>query len=246
MSIPTPESGWTRFWKSETPWDLLSAGAGLGTGGGATYKFFTTDPLVDPNAYTWGWIVGSGVLVAGLSQVGKGVQRYRRESAKNSTHDLAGCLHTMNAVLLGDSDSKTVGLRSTVHVPDGSDLVQALDYVGDQRKKNTQGRRMPVNVGAIGKALREKSISCACRTTDNHEDFVRQMITSYSFSEEQARNLDASTMSWMAVPLKGERDAVAGVLYCDCQERDFFSDERQRLLAFAAVGIAYFVGLRYS
>lgn len=239
MAIPTPESGWSRFWKSETPWDLVSAGAGLGTGGGAAYRFFSADPAIDPNALTWGWIVAAGVLVAGLSQLVKAVRRWKLDAAKDSPHDLAGCLHTVNAILCSvGAIPRALVFDPPFTFPMGSRLVQALDYAGDQRKKNTKGRRRSVNVGAIGKAFRERAAICAHRVNENHDDFVNLMVTIYGYSEDQARALEPSTMSWMAVPLKSTSGDVEGVLYCDCKVRDFFTEDRQAVVIFAAIGIA--------
>jgi hypothetical protein len=145
MPIPKPESGWIRFWKSESPFDLLSAFAGIASGGGAAYRFFTTPANTDPRAFEWGWIVLTGTAVAALSQIGKAVRKAYLESSANSPHHLAGCLHTLNGVLLAGSDIQTAGLRSTVYVPDSTSgrpnhLIQALDYVGDQRQKDRMRR----------------------------------------------------------------------------------------------------------
>jgi hypothetical protein len=250
MAIPTPRSWWSRLWRTDLPWDVGSAVAGFATGLSAAFRFFFTDPAVMPDAKLWGWIVLGGVVVAAAMQFGKAIAKWWVQAEDKSVHELAGCLHAVNAVLLGGADPKTVALRSTVWVPDKGqkELVQALDYVGDQRKKKTLGRRMKVEVGAVGKAFLEKTSIYQSRAMDSSvEDFVAQMMKEYQFPEKDARLLDKTTMSWMAVPLvnllKGE---VEGVLYFDCRVADYFDQDRQRAIAFASVGIAYFVALRYS
>ena len=129
--------------------DLLTAIAGLGAGAAGAYRFFTTDPATDPNAINWAWGLAIGVGVALVGQLGKTVIKYRHDASKKSLHDLAGCLHTLNAILAGAFDEKKLGLRSTVWVPsaDKQELIQALDYVGNQRKKNKAGRKSPQRSG---------------------------------------------------------------------------------------------------
>jgi putative methionine-R-sulfoxide reductase with GAF domain len=57
--------------------------------------------------------------------------------------------------------------------------------------------------------------------------------------------LDHSTQSWMAAPLVQNGRDVEGVLYCDSTQRDFFTEERQRAIGYAAIGIAFFVAKAY-
>jgi hypothetical protein len=84
------------------------------------------------------------------------------------------------------------------------------------------------------------------RITENYDDFVDQMVTGYAFSPEAARQLSAATMSWLAVAIPHRDGRVEGVLYCDSKQADFFTDLRQADILHAAVGIAYFIGLRYA
>jgi hypothetical protein len=243
MAIPTQRSRWQRFWNTTVPYEIGAALSGTGTSAAAAQRFFTASPA-DP---FWGTISASGAALALGFQLMKLRRTYAQQIARDGIHDLAGCLHTLNAILIGgEKEVEKVGLRSTVHVTVGKDLVQALDYVGDQRKKNTQGRRMPVNCGVIGKACREKDVFFGSRTADSYEDFLQQMIKLYSFDEEGAKRLDPLTQAWIAGPLMDRSGNVEGVLYCDCKQRDFFTEERQRAIAFGAAGIAFFVGLRYS
>ena len=84
------------------------------------------------------------------------------------------------------------------------------------------------------------------RTSADHDAFVSQMVRDYSFSTASARALNPATMSWVAVAFREADGTVAGVLYCDSKQPDFFTDARQEDILHATVGIAYFVGLRYS
>jgi hypothetical protein len=251
MGIPQLESRWQRFKRSDLPWELSTAVFGVGGSASGAYKFFATPAEADPNAFVWAWVLGVGAAGAFLGQLGKAMSKAAREAQSSQLHELAGCLHTLNAVLLRGDRNETAGLRTTLYIPDPKQgdtthLLQRLEYVGDDRKKNTQGRKLPVNVGAIGKAFRLKTAECASRQTDVTDDFVAQMMKDYAFSDQQARALDTATQSWIAVPLVSERGRVEGVLYCDSKQRDFFDDKRQEDTVSAAAGIALFAGLRYD
>ena len=69
-------------------------------------------------------------------------------------------------------------------------------------------------------------------------------MENYGFTEEQARDLDPSTMSWVAVPLKNSDKEVVAVLYVDCKVKDYLDADKLALIGLAVIGIAYFVGLR--
>jgi putative methionine-R-sulfoxide reductase with GAF domain len=107
------------------------------------------------------------------------------------------------------------------------------------------------NVGVAGQAFRQAQLNpdapqlfAGSRTTQNHDAFLKQMVTDYGFSQDDALNLSQSTMSWLAFAI-ARNGTVYGVLYCDSKQADFFTDERKEDLLHAMVGIAYFVGLRY-
>jgi hypothetical protein len=202
--------------------------------------FTTSPPLV-----FWGIVAGIGAVVAFLAQLGRAKSTYSQLAVKDSVHELAGCVHTLNAILIGADRDALQGLPLTVHAVDGDYLVQILDYVGNQRKAGTKARRTPIHCGVIGKACGEKAAFSGCRTTDNHEDFVRQIVKHYGFDLERAKALDASTQAWIAAPLIKGDGSVEGVLYCDSLQRDFFTEDRCVAIGYAAVGIVFFVGKRY-
>lgn len=189
MGIPKPKSKWQRFWKSTLPYDIGTALAGGGTSAASAAKFFTSTPP-SPG---WGYIAGGGAGVALLVQLARARSAYSQLLLKDSVHELAGCLHTLNAILAGSDIEGLEGLRSTVHAVDGDHLVQILDYVGNQRRTGTQGRKTPIHCGVIGKACREKAIFSGSRETDNHPDFLQQMVKHYGFDTERAKALDAPT-----------------------------------------------------
>ena len=162
---------------------------------------------------------------------------------KESTHELEGCLHTLHQALAPDDGCR---LRLCIHVPAGNDhLEQVTEYVGVDPKAGRIGRRFPATSGIIGKAFREKDVFVGSRQSDDYEQYVREMIREWSFTEQQARQLDAGAMAWMAVPFM-EDDKVYAVLFLDANQRDFFTEARQELVLRAQRGIAIFVGRRYA
>jgi hypothetical protein len=241
MALPKPRTKWQVFCRSTAPYDIASALSGGGTAAASAARFFFgTPPLL-----WWGVLAAagaSGALVAQLLKAKNGVAR-EIAAAQDALVGLTGCLHTLNAVVgAGQQDH---GFRSTVHAIDGDALVQCVDYVGDQRKRETFGRRTPIHCGVIGKAYREKAMLAGSRETDSYADFIRQMIQVYGFDADRARALDPMTQSWIAAPLIQNGNDVEGVLYCDSTQPGFFTEERQRAIGYAAVGIAFFVGKAY-
>jgi hypothetical protein len=251
MPISLPESGWQKFRRSTGLHDIL---AGVISAGGlfvAAGRFFVTD------APGWGWFT-SGMGVLGLVVQGlksrKLIQELQRD---DSVHELQGCLQTLETILLGpDLDPErraAAGLRLTIHVPDGrGSLVQVIGYVGDQRGGSGARRTIPENVGIIGHAYREAQlipgkleVLADRRTSNDYDEYIEQMVTDYGFTADTARKLNPATMSWLAIAIPGNAN-VEGVLYCDSKLPDFFSDARKEDILHATVGIAYFVGLRYS
>ena len=101
----------------------------------------------------------------------KFVLSVQKESGKDRIHALEGSLHTVHALMVSLESKPNPKLRLTIHVlsPDKKNLIQALDYVGDQRKTKTAGRITPANCGIIGKALSEGKLACGSRKSENHE-----------------------------------------------------------------------------
>jgi hypothetical protein len=251
MAISLPESRWEKFKRSTAPHDLFS---GLVTAGGsiaAAGRFFVID------APRWGWFTLATAIAGLVVQGFKARSVLQQLDREDSRHPLQGCLHTLETVLLGaelePARRVAAGLRLTVHVPDGKgQLVQAVAYVGDQRGGPGEGRVMPETVGIVGQAFREAQLNplrlevlADKRTGGDYDAFVAQMVTDYGFTLEGAKKLNPATMSWLAIAIPHD-GKVEGILYCDSKEPEFFTDPRKEDILHATVGIAYFVGLRYS
>lgn len=249
MGIAGPETRWQKFRKTTAPFD--AAAAILGGGGFAA----TAAAAFARGDQVWG---GVGIILAfaavGL-QLAKARATYLEQVRKDSTHELQGCLHTLETILLGPdmANRAAAGLRLTIHRPDGrGSLEQVMEYVGNRRATDkTVGRKLPETVGVIGQAYREAQLDPGklevfhdFRTGPDHDAFVAQMVRDYSFSRKAAERLHPATMSWVAIAIPNE-GGVEGVLYCDSKQADFFTDARKEDILHATAGIAYFIGLRY-
>lgn len=166
----------------------------------------------------------------------------RQKAVQDSPHELEGCLYTLHDILItaGQTDP---GLRITVHVPrgDGKHLVQALGYVGSQRKQTTVGRLTPVSCGITGRAYRMKKPVDLRRGNDDVNAYIQQLMETQGFTEEQARAVDHSTMSGYAFPLAAPDGTVEGIVYADAVAPDFFTADRISTINSACSGIARFI-----
>jgi hypothetical protein len=228
-------------------------GAFITAGGlfGTAARFFYT------NDRGWGFFTASLGVLALVVQGFKARAAYLEQVRKDSIHELEGCLHTLETVLLGadiePAKRAAAGLRLTIYIPDGSGkLEQAMDYVGDQRTSNAAGRKIPENVGVAGQAFRhaqlhpdDPKLFQGARVGPDQAAFIAQMVADYSFSAADARKLNAETQSWIGFAIVGN-GKIHGVLYCDSKQADFFTLSRRNDVLHGVVGIAYFVGLRYS
>jgi hypothetical protein len=237
MPIPRQPSRWTQFLGSPLPYDISQAALSLAV---------VCLGVVVAASH----VAGVSILAIGLlscaAQVAKAVVVARKAGRKESVHDLAGCLHTLRAVVVGGQDES--GLRMTIYVPvaDGEKLEQALNYVGNARAGHGVRRRFSSRAGAIGDAFRNKALSTGRRETANQEEFIYTLTKAYGYTREEAAALSPETRSWAAMPIFDGHERVQGVLYADAADVNFFTDERLVAIQFACVGIAYFVGQRYA
>jgi len=199
---------------------------------------------------TAAYILGGTTLTVFAFTVAKTLLQIRASADRESLHDLAGCLHTLRAVLLLGEDTAVDAdprLRLTVLAPteSGKELEQVLDYVGDPRGGRTAGRRFPVQSGISGKAYREKKAYAGTRS-DNYDNYVDELVGKWAYTEQDARKLDQLARSWMAVPLVNARKEVEGVVYIDAARPNFFDEPVDKIVVQGCVGIALFASLRYD
>lgn len=171
------------------------------------------------------------------------------QEIERSGRELEGCLFVLHSILTEDTVNSDGQVRLALHVPvdEGQFLQQVTPYAGEPGSESKVGRRFKVQPGIIGKAYRERQAQIADRLSDDPEEIVRELMTSWNYSERDAMDVDPSTRSWMAVPLILVDDAstVHGVLYCDATARDYSTEARQKVIFDGCIGIARFVGVRY-
>ena len=147
-------------------------------------------------------IVGTAtiaVLMFSFIKHGMGLAQAR---AKDSIHELEGCLYTLHAVLDPSGSTPPVTLRLAVHVPVGEMLEQVTEYIGVNPRHGRTGRRFPANAGITGKAFRENAVLVGRRANDDYELYTTGAwpIREWNYTPGQARMLNPAAMEWMAVP----------------------------------------------
>lgn len=140
---------------------------------------------------------------------------------------------TLHRIIKGDGESSS------------DQLEQLFDYVG-ARDTHGKGRRTSINCGVSGRAAREGEPFAASRMSDDHEAYIRELITVWGYTEADARKLDPTRNSWMAVPIKHKEKDVTGVVYMDSDEKSFFDEEVQARIIHACAGLAVFIDGRYK
>lgn len=245
IQISRPQPLWKRVFQEAAIYEIGGAILASGLGILSAQRFFTSNP---PEHFL-GWL--STALVGGVlfMAVGKVITQLRSKNHVQNPHELTGCLHTLHAILTTSLQENETDpcLRITVHmvVDGGNSIEQLMDYVGDDRGQGGAGRHFRASCGITGKAIKNNSFVVAKRRNDDYSLYLKELLDSHDYREDEAKRLNPATMSWAAMPLMNEQKLVA-VIYCDATVRDFFSAERQLLIQGAGAGIARFVAQRYT
>lgn len=215
------------------------------------------------SAYDFAWrgayvrailVAAAGLLVLAAG-VGKATASLNAKRRARQVHELEGCLETLRATLAEvDAEAVPAGnLRLTIHKPvdQGQQFEQVLEYVGTARtaKPAQSGRRFPAQSGITGRALRRATTVVADRINDDLEKFITELVDDWGYTATDARKTNPAIYSWLAIPLTeldGNEQTVTGVVYFDCDLREYFTAERIRLAQAGCGGIARFVARRYN
>ena len=242
-AIPRPGGWWKWFTEETIVYDLGVAAAAVAPAAITGFQSFADKRYVEG----WGSVAVAAVafLLTGL----KFAVQWRIARAKESPHELQGCLHTLHAVLAaaGPTSADDPRLRLTIHVPmkDGARLMQVLDYVGDGRAGKTCGRTFSATSGIIGKVYREGKAAHALRKNVDYNTYLAELRQDWNYTEYDAKRLDPWSMAWVAVPLvERAGEPLQGVVYSDSVDKDFFTQERVNLILAASAGVARYVALR--
>ncbi len=244
--IPLPSPWYVTIWSKASLYDLLGFLIGLPAAFVAAWK-------LEVEFGGWAWHLLPAFLLA--FAVAKFALAWRKERGLDRIHSLEGALHTLHR-LLTDYAPTTPNpkLRLTVHglSADKQVLIQALDYVGDQRAKKTKGRRTRANCGIIGRALQTKELAVGKRPTENYGEYVEELQSSWHYTEEEARKLNPESMAWLAVPLTDLNNDVIAILFADSVVATFFDDDASKKVDLvmmanaAAAGLAEFVSRKLA
>ena len=72
------------------------------------------------------------------------------------------------------------------------------------------------------------------------------MVRDYGFSEEEARKLNETRWSWVAIPIRDAQSRVDGILYLDSSKKDCFSEEICGKIIVACEPLCAFIDWRYG
>jgi len=259
MKIRRPRGRIWRFLCTPSPYEGLVAALGVVTGTVASISQYQNQ---HPRLGLALAISAAAVLPLSLART---FFNWRAQARKETLHDLAGCLHTLLAVLTfaaqavyeaehyEDEDAPPFNdprIRITVLVPinDGQDLEQVLDYVGDPRGGKTAGRVFPAQSGISGRTFRERAPWRATRLESEYTSYVQELVKRWGYTEKDARARDQESRSWMAVPLVDESTrTVQAIVYLDAVSPNlFFGNLIADLVLHACAGIALYADLRYD
>jgi putative methionine-R-sulfoxide reductase with GAF domain len=241
--IPGPKS--VPFYRRKTFIEFISVVPPVIAGAITAYGNYA-----DPTKRNFGYLLFFGLLflVAGsLLRISNAREQDKAQDKSQEHQGLVGALHTLYGCV--DEYRKTTAMkdakfRATIHrVASDEELQQLLPYIGEGG--GGANRKFSVRSGIIGRAVREKDAFAASRQNEDYEQFIEELVRVWSYTEADARALKTDRRAWMAVPIRGERDTIAAVVFLDSNQRDFFTPEAKQLIIQACSGIASYIHQAY-
>ena len=187
------------------------------------------------------------MLVVFASIVIKELLKWQEKSQQQSPNQLEGCLHTLHSIMESSWEKENDPyLRVTLHIPieNGEKLQQLIDYIGDDRAGKTGGRTFRASCGITREAINTKGLAVASRKSEDYSLYLQELVNNQHYTLEEAKKLNPATMSWAAIALFDDKKLQA-VVYCDSTVREFFTEDRQKVLLYASKGIARFIQKKY-
>lgn len=165
-------------------------------------------------------------------------------AAMHVVHEMAARAGNLSAA------DKSKCLRATFHrvlppLGESDHIEQIIDYVGGDA--NGVGRTFPIRSGITGAAIREDEVYVMERESESFDDYKRELIRDWHYTEKDARNATSDRYSAMAVPVKSkDGQTVLGVVYLDSNQKDFFSPQPVTdAVINGCAGITQYIGERY-
>lgn len=147
-------------------------------------------------------------------------------------------------------EEKLKCLRATFHrvvppVGESDEIEQIVNYVGGA--EDGVGRTFPIRSGITGQAIRENAVFVMDRQSDGYEDYKKELIKHWHYTEKDVRAITSDRFSAIAVPIQSRNgQQVIGVVYLDSSKKNFFSSEAvKEAVASGCWGIARYTGERY-
>lgn len=255
--LPGPNSPpfWERTWLIELcstaapTLGALTAAArefwpGLFTKAAASANKTPVSPTGNP-AVGWLFIIAAVFLVLGWHLRVRKAKKNNLDGIQTPL-DISAFTHTLRSVLLdlnpaANNKDSTWRLRVTVYRPHPrkkDELERCVPYAGG--KEDGLGRSFKNNSGVIGRAYQSRKISLAKRESDDHQQFIEEMISEYSIPREEAEALKPGRRAWLAIPITGTK-APVGVVFMDSDDKEFFSEPVIEAAVSATEGIAEYV-----
>ena len=203
------------------------------------------------------WIyLAVGLVWLVVAQIFKVIAAYRQDAKDDELHShdgLQAALTVLHAVVydaLIQKNALDPGLRTTFHrvVPPLSEpehLEQIVPYIGGHTTGD--GRIFSISAGITGCAVREKQVLIMDRRGPSDEEYRKELIAEWHYTEATARKMTMDRFSAIAVPVKDKTgEQVLGVIFMDATRKNCFSSEDvQKLVIAATGGITKYVGKRY-
>ena len=116
-----------------------------------------------------------------------------------------------------------------------SELERVTAYcVGEGGDPGEAGKRISTACGVVGLAYRTGVAQVAERQKESLEQFWDEMVQTWGFSQEEARSLNRTRWSYLAVPIKDEAGRVDTVVFLDSQVKDCLTDDVIESIIFPA------------
>jgi hypothetical protein len=213
---------------------------------------------IDPLKRNLGILLFAGLvwlIIASLLKVSNAHEQDRTQEKAQEHEGLLGAVHTLYGSVdehRKTTDKKDAKFRATIHrvvFPEASgrpveELEQLLNYIGEDG--TGARRRFSVRSGIIGRAVREKAAFAFSRQNDDYEEFIRELVRNWSYTEADALKLKRDRKSWMAVPIFGLHDTIVAVVFLDSNHSTFFTKEVQQIIINASGGITSYIHERYK
>lgn len=129
-----------------------------------------------------------------------------------------------------------------------SELERVTPYsCGGQPDLKLRGTLIPTTYGVVGRAARTGDPWIYNRSAENIVDHWKHMVDDFGYDLADAKTLNHTRWSYLAIPLKDGSGRVDSVVYIDSSEKNLFTDESvSNRVAGLCEGVTHFIDSRWS